>query len=82
MRRVTLKPNVSVASAVCSIWASIKPQLEMLEAKIMDLRWDIACKIGATVTSFSLEYYWTQEHRFSWEDFRKRYTNTYGALVC
>ncbi len=54
----------------------------LLKARTMKLSWDIACQMGATVASFSLEHYGTQEHRFSWEQFCDRYSSTYGALVC
>jgi adenosine kinase len=54
----------------------------VLKGMTMDLPWDVACQMGSTVASFSLEYYGTQEHSFDWEKFCERYSKTYGALVC
>jgi adenosine kinase len=54
----------------------------VLKARAMNLPWDIACRMGATVASFSIEHYGTQEHRLSWEQFCERYGSAYGALVC
>ena len=52
----------------------------VLKARAMDLPWNIACRMGSTVASFSLEHYGTQEHRFSWEQFCERYSSAYGPL--
>jgi adenosine kinase len=54
----------------------------VLKARAMNLPWNIACRMGATVASFSLEHYGTQEHRFSWEQFCERYSSAYGPLAC
>ena len=52
----------------------------VLKALVMDLPWDVACRMGATVASFSLEHHGTQEHRFDWGKFCARYSSVYGAL--
>jgi adenosine kinase len=54
----------------------------VLKARAMNLPWNTACRMGATVASFSVEHYGTQEHRFSWDQFCERYSSAYGALVC
>jgi adenosine kinase len=54
----------------------------VLKARAMNLPWITACRMGATVASFSLEHYGTQEHRFSWEEFCERYSSAYGPMAC
>ncbi len=54
----------------------------VLKARTMDLPWDVACQMGATVASFCIEHHGTQEHRFNWASFCERYGSTYGSLVC
>lgn len=54
----------------------------VLKGRAMNLPWNTACQMGAAVASFSLEYYGTQEHKFSWEEFCERYRSAYGPLTC
>jgi adenosine kinase len=52
----------------------------VLKAAAMKLPWDVACRMGATSASFSVEHYGTQEHRFSLDEFRQRYESAFGPL--
>lgn len=52
----------------------------VLKAVAMGRPWDVACRMGATAASFSVEHYGTQEHGFTWDEFRRRYEKAYGAL--
>ncbi len=54
----------------------------VLKAIKMNLPWDIACQMGVTVASFSVEHYGTQEHQFNWESFCERYGRAFGPLIC
>ncbi len=54
----------------------------VLKALAMKLPWDVACKMGATAASFSVQHYGTQEHKFSWAEFCLRYEKAYGPLEC
>ncbi len=54
----------------------------VLKGRAMNLPWDIACRMGAAVASFSLGHYGTQEHRFTWKQFCERYSSAYGPLAC
>lgn len=38
----------------------------------------IAAQMGATCASFAVEYHGTQEHSFTWEEFRQRYEQQFG----
>ncbi|MDR3566921.1 MAG: carbohydrate kinase family protein [Syntrophobacteraceae bacterium] len=50
----------------------------VLKAAAMKLPWDVACRMGATSASFSVEHYGTQEHRFTWDQFCQRYESSFG----
>lgn len=39
-----------------------------------------SAKMGAVVAAYAVEKYGTQEHRFSYEDFLKRYKENFGAI--
>ncbi len=52
----------------------------VLKAFKQGLSWEVACRMGATVSSFSVEHYGTQEHDFTWEMFVARYEGAFGAL--
>jgi adenosine kinase len=52
----------------------------VLKGLSMKLPWDVACRMGATAASFSVEHYGTQEHSFSWAEFSRRYEKNYGPL--
>ncbi len=52
----------------------------VLKAFKLNLPWDVACMMGVTVASFSVEHYGTQEHDFTWESFCGRYERAFGAL--
>ncbi|MGO9415507.1 MAG: carbohydrate kinase family protein [Syntrophobacteraceae bacterium] len=54
----------------------------VLKGRAMNLPWNIACRMGSAVASFSLEHYGTQEHRFSWKQFCEKYSSAYGPLAC
>jgi len=76
-----LIPAVPVRNVVDPTGAGDAFRAGVLKAKTMNLPWDIACKMGAAVASFSVEHYGTQEHSFNWEQFRERYSSTYGDLA-
>jgi adenosine kinase len=77
-----LIPPVPVSNVLDPTGAGDAFRAGVLKALQMDFPWDVACQMGATVASFSLEHYGTQEHRFDWEKFCERYSKAYGALVC
>ena len=52
----------------------------VLKGAAMNLPWDVACRMGATAASFSVEHYGTQEHGMSWDQFCQRYEKAYGPL--
>jgi len=77
-----LIPPIQVRNVLDPTGAGDAFRAGVLKALTMDLPWDIACQMGATVASFSLEYHGTQEHSFDWERFCERYGSAYGTLVC
>jgi adenosine kinase len=77
-----LIPPVPVRDVLDPTGAGDAFRAGVLKALAMDLPWDVACQMGATVASFSLEYHGTQEHSFNWGKFCERYSRVYGALVC
>jgi adenosine kinase len=77
-----LIPSVPVREVLDPTGAGDAFRGGLLKARTMDLPWDIACQMGATVASFALEHYGTQEYRFTWAQFCERYSSTYGSLVC
>ncbi|MEM5786005.1 MAG: carbohydrate kinase family protein [Syntrophobacteraceae bacterium] len=54
----------------------------VLKALTLNLPWDIACQMGITIASFSVEHYGTQEHKLDWDIFCTRYSRAFGQLVC
>ncbi len=52
----------------------------VLKARARNLPWEVACRMGATAASFSVEHYGTQEHKFSWDEFCRRYERVFGPF--
>ncbi len=52
----------------------------VLKARARKLPWEVACRMGATAASFSVEHYGTQEHKFSWDEFCRRYERVFGPF--
>lgn len=77
-----LIPAIPVSDVLDPTGAGDAFRAGVLKARAMDLPWDIACQLGATSASFSVQHYGTQEHRFNWDEFCRRYSSAYGALVC
>jgi adenosine kinase len=75
-------PAIPVSKVLDPTGAGDAFRAGLLKARAMNLPWITACRMGATVASFSLEHYGTQEHRFSWEEFCERYSSAYGSLAC
>ncbi|SPF44289.1 PfkB domain protein [Syntrophobacter sp. SbD1] len=77
-----LIPAIPVSDVLDPTGAGDAFRAGVLKARAMNLPWDVACQLGATSASFSVEHYGTQEHRFNWDEFCQRYSSAYGALVC
>ncbi len=73
-------PAVPAANVVDPTGAGDAFRAGVLKARAMGLPLEVACRMGATTASFSVEHYGTQEHRFSWEEFCQRYESAYGEL--
>ena len=41
---------------------------------------DVCGKMGSVSSVYPIEYYGTQEHKYSWEDFKRRYRAVFGHL--
>jgi adenosine kinase len=54
----------------------------ILKARKLNFPWDVACQMGVTVASFSVEHHGTQEHKFDWKTFCTRYESAFGPLIC
>lgn len=54
----------------------------VLKALQLNFPWDIACQMGVTAASFSVEHHGTQEHTVDWQRFCERYEGTFGPLIC
>ncbi len=72
-----LIPAIPVAKVVDPTGAGDAFRAGLLKAWAMNLPWDVACRMGAAVASFSIEHYGTQEHRFTWDELRQRYSSAY-----
>lgn len=77
-----LIPAVSVSQVLDPTGAGDAFRAGILKAKKLGLPWDIACQMGVTVASFSVEHYGTQEHELDWDLFCNRYRSAFGDLVC
>ncbi|MGA3116552.1 MAG: carbohydrate kinase family protein [Syntrophobacteraceae bacterium] len=77
-----LIPAIPVSKVLDPTGAGDAFRAGVLKARALNLPWNIACEMGSTVASFSIEHYGTQEHRFSWEQFCERYSSAYGPLAC
>jgi adenosine kinase len=62
--RLAYAPSVPVRKVVDPTGAGDAFRGGVLKAVTMSLPWDIACQMGATVASFSVEHYGTREHGF------------------
>lgn len=78
----TLTPAVPVTNVVDPTGAGDAFRAGILKAIKLGLPWDVACRMGVTVASFSVEQHGTQEHKFDWKSFCKRYDRAFGPLVC
>lgn len=78
----TLIPAIPVENVVDPTGAGDAFRAGLLKGLKLDMPWDIACQIGVTIASFSVEHYGTQEHQCDWESFCKRYEKAFGQLVC
>ncbi|MCE5334053.1 MAG: carbohydrate kinase family protein [Desulfobacteraceae bacterium] len=77
-----LIPAVAVKEVLDPTGAGDALRAGILKALAMNLPWDIACQMGVTVASFSVEHHGTQEHRFDWDVFCSRYRTAFGELIC
>jgi adenosine kinase len=77
-----LIPSVPVSNVLDPTGAGDAFRAGVLKALCLKLPWDIACQMGVTVASFSIEHHGTQEHRLGWEKFCKRYSSAFGELLC
>jgi len=78
----TLVPAIPVENVVDPTGAGDAFRAGVLKAIQLNLPWDIACQMGVTIASFSVEQYGTQEHKCDWESFCARYEKAFGRLVC
>jgi hypothetical protein len=42
--------------------------------------WATCCRMGSVAAAFAVEQYGTQEHRFDWRAFEKRFESQFGTL--
>jgi len=77
-----LIPAVPVAEVLDPTGAGDAFRSGVLKGRTLDLPWDISCQLGVTAASFAVEHYGTQEHRFDWSVFCRRYEDTFGPLIC
>ncbi|MHC1724922.1 MAG: carbohydrate kinase family protein [Syntrophobacteraceae bacterium] len=77
-----LIPAIPVKNVLDPTGAGDAFRAGILKALKLGLPWDIACQMGVTVASFSIEHYGTQEHSVGWNTFCDRYSSVFGALVC
>jgi adenosine kinase len=53
----------------------------LIKGIIMGKSLEDAARMGAVCASFAVAHQGTQEHRFTWEDFRKRYRDAFKAAI-
>lgn len=77
-----LIPAIPVPNVLDPTGAGDAFRAGVLKALQLKFPWDIACQLGVTTASFSVEHYGTQEHQLNWELFCKRYERAFGPLIC
>ncbi len=77
-----LIPAVPVKNVLDPTGAGDAFRAGILKAIKLGLPWDIACQMGVTIASFSVEHYGTQEHLLDWANFCDRYAGVFGELIC
>lgn len=52
----------------------------LLKGIALGFDWFDTCQMGSVSAAFAVEHHGTQEHHFSWDDFRQRYQAQFGPL--
>lgn len=73
-------PSAKVGNVVDPTGAGDAYRAGLIKGLVMGRDLETAAKIGTVAAAYALEKYGTQEHSYTYDEFRERYSSNFGEL--